>query len=433
MKNEKIEKLFSRISTTSTAESFLDRRIEFKESKTYRSNGHKEESKFSTPYEKDKQKVLYSALAVETALLGWKRISPIGGGFANLGNTCFLNSVLQCLTYTSPLVNFLLSKEHSQRCRITGFCAFCELERLIPQAFSSNKSVAYPKNIAYNIKAIGKQFRHGRQEDAHEFLRYLIDSLQKSFLASCNAQGADFKVKETSLLYQIYSGLFESSVTCLSCKHVSRTTETWLDISLEIKNADSIEKALRHFTSAERLSSANKYKCDSCHSHVEATKRILLQRLPPIVTIHLKRFTVTHKVGKFVSFPQTLDMRAFCTAQCSAGASSLYELYAVLVHQGNSCGSGHYYAFVKASNGCWYLMNDSCVSQVSIDTVLKQHAYILFYSKKVNAPVGEKRLLPSDEEQNQQVSAKDQDKQREKKLNRIDEFVGTCMWNVECI
>ncbi len=397
----------------------------------YRSNGHKEEPQFSTPYEKGKQKILYSAQAVEKAL-GWKKITPIGGGLVNLGNTCFLNSVLQCLAYTSPLVNFLFSKEHSQRCRCSGFCAFCELERLIPMALAANKSVAYPKNIAYNIKAIGKQFRHGRQEDAHEFLRYLIDSLQKSFLASYSAQGADFRVKETSLLYQIYSGLFESSVTCLSCKHISRTTETWLDISLEIKNADSIEKALRHFTSAERLSSTNKYKCDSCHSHVEATKRILLQRLPPIVTIHLKRFTVTHKVGKFVSFPQTLDMRPFCTAECSAGANFLYELYAVLVHQGASCGSGHYYAFVKASNGCWYLMNDSCVSQVSIDTVLKQHAYILFYSKKIKSTLcnakgngsGEKRQSPSDEPD---------EKQREKKLNRTDEFVGTCMWNVECI
>lgn len=50
----------------------------------------------------------------------WERVYRIGAGLHNLGNTCFLNSVVQCLTYTPPLANYLLSKEHSRTCERGG-------------------------------------------------------------------------------------------------------------------------------------------------------------------------------------------------------------------------------------------------------------------------------------------------------------------------
>ena len=49
--------------------------------------------------------------------LKWERVYRVGAGLHNLGNTCFLNSTVQCLTYTPPLANYLLSKEHSRTCK----------------------------------------------------------------------------------------------------------------------------------------------------------------------------------------------------------------------------------------------------------------------------------------------------------------------------
>ena len=64
---------------------------------------------------------------------------------------------------------------------------------------------------------------------------------------------------------------------------------------------------------------------------------------------------------KQVDFDTTLDMAPYMSDRRSP--PKLYQLYGVLVHQGHSVHSGHYYCFVRAANGLWHQMNDNHVSQ----------------------------------------------------------------------
>ena len=61
------------------------------------------------------QKVLFSP---ERLNLKWTQGHRIGAGLQNMGNTCFLNSALQCLTYTPPFANYMLTREHSKTCKL---------------------------------------------------------------------------------------------------------------------------------------------------------------------------------------------------------------------------------------------------------------------------------------------------------------------------
>lgn len=87
-----------------------------------------------------------------------------------------------------------------------------------------------------------------------------------------------------------------------------------------------------------------------------------------------------NKINKDVTYPSKLNIGPYMSSS-SKEKPQWYELYAVLVHSGFSCQSGHYYAYAKAANGQWYCFNDSSVYQVSANQALNQQAYLLFYHK----------------------------------------------------
>ncbi|XP_072229034.1 ubiquitin carboxyl-terminal hydrolase 17-like protein 6 [Leuresthes tenuis] len=310
--------------------------------------------------------------------LKWTQVHPIGAGLQNMGNTCYLNSALQCLTYTPPLANYMLTREHSKTCHEPGFCMMCSMENHIIQVFANSGNVIHPKDILSKLTCIAEHFSHGGQEDAHEFLRYTVDAMQRSCLP---ATTKDKQTQRTTFIDQVFGGYLRSRVKCSNCKVVSNKFEPFLDLALDVTAASSVSKALKHFVKSEKMEGENAYKCSKCNKTVTAKKRFKIHRSPSVLTLSLKRFTnfSRRKNTKDVKYPEFLDLQRYMSQ--SEGEPQIYGLYAVLVHSGARCHSGHYFCYIKASDGQWYKINDSTVSVSDIQTVLKEEAYLLFYTK----------------------------------------------------
>ena len=313
--------------------------------------------------------------AVTEIDLEWKEIRKVGAGLHNLGNTCFLNSVLQCLTHTAPLASVALAGGSFP----PG--ALHDLLRHIQQALTSSGGVLAPTQLIRGLRQTSKQFRHGRQEDAHEYARCLLEACGRHRGERRLWGPADTK----RIVDNIFGGRLCSQVKCLNggCRHVSNTFDPFLDLSLEISRASTLAKALQRFTAVETLDGENKYKCEACRAHVKASKRFWIEGAPNALALQLKRFeygAYGRKVDKHVKFPVALDLTPYMRAPGRRRYE--YGLYAVLVHSGHSTHSGHYYSFVKAPSGVWYLMDDGRVRQVGEQQVLDQRAYMLFYMRK---------------------------------------------------
>ncbi|XP_074199927.1 ubiquitin carboxyl-terminal hydrolase 36 isoform X2 [Camelus bactrianus] len=320
------------------------------------------------------QKVLFPG---ERLSLRWGRVYRVGAGLHNLGNTCFLNSTVQCLTYTPPLANYLLSREHTRGCHQGSFCMLCVMQNHIIQAFANSGNAIKPVSFIRDLRKIARHFRFGNQEDAHEFLRYTIDAMQKACLSGCAK--LDRQTQATTLVHQIFGGYLRSRVKCSVCKSVSDTYDPYLDVALEIRQAANIVRALELFVKPDVLSGENAYMCAKCKKKVPASKRFTIHRASNVLTLSLKRFANFSggKITKDVGYPEFLNIRPYMSQ--SNGEPVTYGLYAVLVHSGYSCHAGHYYCYVKASSGQWYQMNDSLVHSSNIKVVLNQQAYVLFY------------------------------------------------------
>lgn len=322
-------------------------------------------------------------------LFNWDKLDLPPCGLINCGNSCYANAVLQCLMFTRPIAAYLLQGSHSKNCRKSDWCFMCELENLVAKV-REGKSPISPIRILSKIQNIGNHLGYGREEDAHEFLRFAIDTMQSACLAEASGEKAvDPRTRETTLIQQIFGGYLQSKIKCLKCQHISERYEKMMDLTVEIEgNIESLQAALGQFTAPEILDGSNKYKCDRCKCYVKAKKQLTVHEAPNILTIALKRFQSGKfgKLNKRVIFPEVLNMKPYMSGMGDKPPS--YKLYGVVVHLDmmNASFSGHYVCYVKSLQGSWYKIDDSKVKQVELDRVLTQGAYMLLYSRSSPRP-----------------------------------------------
>ncbi|OXB82045.1 UNVERIFIED_CONTAM: hypothetical protein H355_004128 [Colinus virginianus] len=291
-----------------------------------------------------------------------------------------------------------------------------EFRKTLCALWQGSQTAFSPESLFYVVWKIMPNFRGYQQQDAHEFMRYLLDHLHLELQGGFNGVSRSVILQENSSLTAsskccingastvvtaIFGGILQNEVNCLICGTESRKFDPFLDLSLDIpsqfrnkrtKNQENgpmctLRDCLRSFTDLEELDETELYMCHKCKKKQKSTKKFWIQKLPKVLCLHLKRFHWTaylrNKVDTYVEFPlRGLDMKCYLLEPENSGPEScLYDLAAVVVHHGSGVGSGHYTAYA-AHEGRWFHFNDSTVTLTDEETVVKAKAYILFYVER---------------------------------------------------
>ncbi|KAH8264640.1 hypothetical protein KR038_011263 [Drosophila bunnanda] len=338
--------------------------------------------------------------------------SPVAGhnvgrgltGLKNLGNTCYMNSILQCLSNTVPLTEYCISdkyKEYISRSNSrTNGHVIEEVAALIKELWNGQYKCVASRDLRYVVGQYQQIFRGFDQQDSHEFLTILMDWLhsdlqtlrvarQRETMSASEKAWLEFTKAKESMILHLFYGQMKSTVKCVACHKESATYECFSNLSLELppnSNVCQLSQCMDMYFSGERIHGWN---CPNCKTKRDAVKKLDISKLPPVLVVHLKRFYADPsnscayiKKQNYLRFPlENLEMSPYIArAESRAGTPKTYQLYAVSNHYGSMEG-GHYTAFCKSANyGKWFKFDDQVVTTLDTSNVVSSAAYILFYT-----------------------------------------------------
>ncbi|CCH45135.1 Ubiquitin carboxyl-terminal hydrolase [Wickerhamomyces ciferrii] len=358
-------------------------------------------------------------------------------GLYNIGNTCYMNSIIQCLLGTPPFLQFFLNGSYKEHVNINsklgtkGIMAkfFAELAQAV---FKQNGRVYEPKNFKIAIGSLNTSFKNNDQQDCSEFLNFVLDGLHEDLNEEGNRPRlGDLTTEEEELrermpirlasviewerylktnysaVVALFQGQYLSQLKCLECGTTSTTYQAFSVLSLPIPQElvqsplekISLKRCLEEFTKLEVLDGDDRWNCSKCKQLRKSTKKITITRLPSNLVIHLKRFKTgvnLQKITTFIEYPFEMDLTDYWPKVVSKEESKKlltfplrgqtppfkYNLYGVSNHSGTLVG-GHYTSYVwKGTNKKWCYFDDTRIVQNFTKTnVINSNAYVLFYTR----------------------------------------------------
>jgi len=269
----------------------------------------------------------------------------VSKGLQNLGNTCYLNTQIQC-AYHIPAVRKLVLQPSNE-----DNAALVALRRLFDDMERQPLAVA-PRHFC---QVLGIPVME--QQDSSEFWKLLLPALQRKAISD------------------LYQGAFQDYIVALDGSNRERKREeAFLDLSVDVSSGSLLKALQQQFREPELLSGDNGWRPEKGADKVDAHKgqRLLSQGLPPILQVHLKRFNfdwtteTMQKINDRFDFPSTIEIGDFCEDK----SDTIYDLQGIIIHMGEF-GSGHYYAYVRTHprSDKWVRFNDHVTEEVSFHDV----------------------------------------------------------------
>ena len=324
-------------------------------------------------------------------------------GIINLGNTCYMNSALQCLSH---LITF-----HPNNEKFFAICKSAPRDSLIYEWFQFQRQMwgnetAEPVNPIKLLKRFQElcsdndlYFDNFDQNDVDEFLNLFMDLLHKgiskcvkmSYPSVCedeadkinlksNTTWARFYEKDYSYIVENFYSQLLGITSCTDCDYYTTNHDPIQVVSLEIpEHATSLTCCLTEYMKKLRLDKDNQWLCDECHNSVRPYKQTRLWKTSDVLFILVKRYRDNRKIDKFLQYPLKLDLTEY-NINYSSQRSNEYTLQSMTVHSG-SLGGGHYFAVCKNYlDDKLYEYNDASVNNVT-DDVLTYSPYLFVYKR----------------------------------------------------
>ena len=317
----------------------------------------------------------------------------LASGLQNVGNTCGINTFIQCIGHTPKLKNIIKNLDCTNSKLANEFQAVLNI--VWQESEDNSKYTCIPKGLVHEIYVSFKDILIPyHQHDLCEIFVLIIDKIASDTGIDKGISGGsgakregpniiinkivdNFNNNKISKLLKCVQGIQLSILNCESCGYQQINPEVFITLMLDIprkKETISFNDVLVKYFEKESIP---EWKCDKCKKIGTAQKIMQLWKAPEVIIIVLKRFdSDLNKINTPVDIPNNITFKKGSILRDTETEYS-YKLMAVGNHTGSYNG-GHYYALCKNKDS-WYLYNDNFVSKTSDFDI--QDAYILFYQK----------------------------------------------------